>query len=142
MKEPPGPVISKTSRTCGFHERTDKNQWIYGQFFFPAFLKTVVIYQNWVFNFLELSLRILRTALITTGGLFTFLITAQHCNYHDVLFVEGTLGGVCFTCAVLLRWRRFVVFCCRSIWTKLKKIQKSRRDRFSLAGNPLIFCIH
>jgi hypothetical protein len=23
-------------------------------FFFPAFLKTVVIYQNWVFDFLEL----------------------------------------------------------------------------------------
>ncbi len=116
IREPPVPVpwrnksesknhlvqlFQKPQRTYGFHERTGKNRWIYGSFFFSAFLKTVVIYENWVFDFLELWLWILRTALITTGGLFPFLITAQHCNYHDVLFVEGTLGG----CASL------VLFC-------------------------------
>ncbi len=85
-----------------FMKELVKTSGFMASFFFPAFLKTVVIYQNWVFDFLELWLWILRTALITTGGLFPFLITAQHCNYHDVLFVEGTLGG----CAslVLFHW--------------------------------------
>ncbi len=47
-------LFQKPQRTCGFHERTSKKLVDLWLVFFSTFLKIVVIYQNLVFNFLEL----------------------------------------------------------------------------------------
>jgi hypothetical protein len=71
----------------GYFKNLKKNLWVSWKnwqlasyLIFSTLLRTAIICQNWVFDFWEPWLCVLRTALIITGALFLFLISAQHWN--------------------------------------------------------------